>query len=308
MSSNLDNPSLTPDALRDLSEEQTERLTAVLDNYLAQLESGEAPNLQELLDKNPDIQKPLKMYLGKLGDLHNFAGGFSPHLAGAADEEQESGDSFEPAAAARPLIGGDTDHVEAGSTDEHRAVQAGHEGVSAPAMVNDSAERVPTRVLTGDIDPAENATLRKLGDFELRRVIGRGGMGIVYEAQQLSLRRRVALKLLPLISVLDSRQIARFKNEAQAAANLQHPNIVPVYAVGNYQGVHYYAMRFIDGHPLDAIIAALRHKKTHAQAAPPSGAVQTASSTRRTCRRLMNGVCLRRISASSASVSRRPVP
>ncbi len=105
MSSNLDNPSLTPDALRDLSEEQTERLTAVLDNYLAQLESGEAPNLQELLDKNPDIQKPLKMYLGKLGDLHNFAGGFSPHLAGAADEEQESGDSFEPAAAARPLIG-----------------------------------------------------------------------------------------------------------------------------------------------------------------------------------------------------------
>ncbi len=109
--------------------------------------------------------------------------------------------------------------------------------------------------------------MRKLGDFELLRVIGRGGMGIVYEALQLSLKRRVALKLLPLISVLDARQIARFKNEAQAAANLQHPNIVPVHAVGNYQGVHFYAMRYIDGHPLDVIIAAMKAKKSAVSAA-----------------------------------------
>lgn len=254
MTSPVHNPSFTPDALRDLSEEQTERLTNLLDNYLARLEAGEPPNLQEMLSKNSDIQEPMKLYIGKLGDLHNFAAGFSPHLAGT-DDDQESGDSFEAPPALKPLVSDDTDATIDGST-----VPTTSQSTN-PVPNNDSVQSVPTKVLTGDIDPAESPTVRRLGDFELLRVIGRGGMGIVYEAQQLSLRRRVALKLLPLISVLDARQIARFKNEAQAAANLQHPNIVPVHAVGNYQGVHYYAMRYIDGHPLDAIIAALRHKK-----------------------------------------------
>ena len=73
---------------------------------------------------------------------------------------------------------------------------------------------------------------KRLGDFLLGREIGRGGMGVVYEARQLSLDRRVALKVLPFAAVLDSKQIARFKNEAQAAAQLHHPNIVPVFAIG----------------------------------------------------------------------------
>ncbi len=99
---------------------------------------------------------------------------------------------------------------------------------------------------------------KELGDYRLLREIGRGGMGVVYEARQISLGRRVALKVLPFAAVLDSKQIARFKNEAQAAAQLDHPNIVSVYAVGAERGVHYYAMRFIDGQPLDRAIAELR--------------------------------------------------
>src|SRR5262249_3060674 len=89
------------------------------------------------------------------------------------------------------------------------------------------------------------------------REVGRGGMGIVYEAEQLSLRRRVALKVLPFAAALDARHLQRFKNEAQAAACLHHSNIVPVYAVGSERGVHYYAMQLIDGHSLAALIAAL---------------------------------------------------
>ena len=85
-------------------------------------------------------------------------------------------------------------------------------------------------------------------------------MGVVYEARQISLGRRVALKVLPFAAVLDARQIARFKNEAQAAAQLHHPNIVPVFAVGGERGVHYYAMQFIDGQPLDRAIAELRSR------------------------------------------------
>ena len=99
---------------------------------------------------------------------------------------------------------------------------------------------------------------KRLGDFRLLREIGRGGMGVVYEAQQISLGRRVALKVLPFAAVLDSKQIARFKNEAQAAAQFDHPNIVSVYAVGSDRGVHYYAMQLIDGQPLDRAIEELR--------------------------------------------------
>jgi serine/threonine protein kinase len=93
-----------------------------------------------------------------------------------------------------------------------------------------------------------------LGDFRVLREIGRGGMGIVYEAVQLSLGRRVALKVLPLAASLDPKHLQRFKNEAQAAAALHHTNIVPVYAVGAERGVHYYSMQLIDGYSLADLI------------------------------------------------------
>ena len=96
---------------------------------------------------------------------------------------------------------------------------------------------------------------RRLGDFKLLGELGRGGMGIVYEAEQISLGRRVALKVLPLAGLLDQRQLTRFKNEARAAAMLKHANIVSVYSVGNERGVHYYAMELIDGLSLAEIIA-----------------------------------------------------
>ncbi|MFG0256033.1 MAG: protein kinase, partial [Rhodopirellula sp. JB053] len=97
-----------------------------------------------------------------------------------------------------------------------------------------------------------------LGDYELQGEIGRGGMGIVYEATQLSLRRRVALKVLPFAAVLNQDQVARFRNEAHAAASLHHPHIVPVYAVGCERGVHYYSMQLINGNTLEQTLDELR--------------------------------------------------
>ena len=97
-----------------------------------------------------------------------------------------------------------------------------------------------------------------LGDFQLGREIGRGGLGVVYEATQISLGRRVAVKLLPPASRLDLRQLRRFEIEAQAAALLQHPNIVPTFAYGNACGVPYFAMRLIDGRNLAELIASRR--------------------------------------------------
>jgi tetratricopeptide (TPR) repeat protein len=101
----------------------------------------------------------------------------------------------------------------------------------------------------------EGAVTGTLGDFCLIREVGRGGMGVVYEAEQVSLGRRVALKVLPFAATMDPRQLQRFHNEARAAAGLNHTNIVPVYAVGCERGVHYYAMQFIEGKSLAEMIA-----------------------------------------------------
>jgi serine/threonine protein kinase len=106
--------------------------------------------------------------------------------------------------------------------------------------------------------PIPAGDLGMLGDFRLLREIGRGGMGIVYEAQQVSLGRRVALKVLPAAAALDARQQQRFKNEAHAAALLHHPHIVPIYAVGCEGSIHYYAMQLIEGQSLAAMIRGLR--------------------------------------------------
>jgi len=102
-------------------------------------------------------------------------------------------------------------------------------------------------------------TSKTIGEFTLIREIGRGGMGVVYEAIQASLDRRVALKTLPISGRMDQRQIQRFQNEARAAAQLQHPNIVPVFSIGTEAGVHYYAMQLIHGHDVAHFI---RHAKT----------------------------------------------
>jgi hypothetical protein len=96
-----------------------------------------------------------------------------------------------------------------------------------------------------------------LGDFRLVREIGRGGMGIVYEADQISLGRRVAIKVLPFAAAIDQKQITRFKNEAQAAAQVDHPNIVPVFAVGQQHGIHYFAMQLISGQSLADVLTGL---------------------------------------------------
>jgi serine/threonine protein kinase len=100
--------------------------------------------------------------------------------------------------------------------------------------------------------------LGQLGDFRIIREVGRGGMGVVYEAEQVSLGRQVALKVLPQQALAGSSNLQRFRLEARAAARLQHTNIVPVFGVGEQDGLHYYAMQFIAGEGLDVVFARLR--------------------------------------------------
>ena len=171
-----------PLALRNLTDDQEERLGNLLEQYMTGLETGLPPSVDSLTRSCPELREALHACVGGLESLHRMAGG-------------ENSDSV------------------------------------------------------GEEASVENS--RQLGDFELHEEIGRGGMGVVYRATQTSLRRTVAIKLLPLTSVLDSRHLTRFQQEAEAAASLQHPNIVPVFAVGCQRGIHYYAMQFIRGTSLD---------------------------------------------------------
>jgi eukaryotic-like serine/threonine-protein kinase len=128
---------------------------------------------------------------------------------------------------------------------------------------------------------ADLAAAAPLGDFRLLRMIGRGGMGVVYEAEQLSLGRRVALKVLPFAAALDPKQLQRFQHEAQAAAHLQHPHIVPVHAVGCERGVHFYAMQLIEGRSLAEVIRDLCEVAGLPDpGAPPPGRAEPAAETR----------------------------
>lgn len=121
---------------------------------------------------------------------------------------------------------------------------------------------LPTLQALGEAPAPPSLTIPRLpdvvGDYRLVRELGRGGMGIVFEARQLSLERRVALKILPVHPALEGKYLARFEREARTAAQLHHTNIVPVFAVGCTQGIHYYAMQLIDGASLDVLLNEMR--------------------------------------------------
>ena len=103
---------------------------------------------------------------------------------------------------------------------------------------------------------------RQLGDYLIMREVGRGGMGVVYEAEQISLGRRVALKVLPESALATPNQRTRFEREAKAAGALHHSNIVPVFGVGMSDGISYFVMQFIQGLGLDEVLQELKRMRT----------------------------------------------
>lgn len=110
-----------------------------------------------------------------------------------------------------------------------------------------------------------------LGEYRIIRELGRGGMGIVFEALQESLGRHVALKVLPPQATLHRANLDRFRREAQAAARLHHSNIVPVFGVGEHAGIRFFAMQYIAGQPLDAVLHEVRRLRNAGSAEEPVG-------------------------------------
>jgi WD40 repeat protein/serine/threonine protein kinase len=134
-----------------------------------------------------------------------------------------------------------------------------------PELADDIRELFPTMVEIEQVKEDRHEAIprppvaaptspQQVGDYRILREVGRGGMGVVYEAEQVSLGRRVALKVLSLQVPKDRTALERFHREARSAARLHHTNIVPVFEVGEDGAVCYYAMQFIQGQGLDQVI------------------------------------------------------
>jgi serine/threonine protein kinase len=129
----------------------------------------------------------------------------------------------------------------------------------ADGLLAAQAERESAPTLeTAPAGSAKHAEI--LGDFELLRELGRGGMGVVYAARQISLNRTVALKVLPSSLFLPDEAVERFRREAATVARLHHPGIVPVHSFGQQDGAHFFAMELVDGLSLDRVVAGLEGK------------------------------------------------
>jgi eukaryotic-like serine/threonine-protein kinase len=165
-------------------------LDAVIAGYMLDVEAGDVPNRQELLDQHPEHADSLRAFFADLDRLDRVA---SPlRVAGGPD-------------------------------------------VTGAADAN---------------GPAALPTVRYFGDYELLEEIARGGMGTIYKARRVSLNRLVALKMILAGSCASSREVQRFRSEAEAAANPDHPHIVPIYEVGEHDGQQYYSMKFVEGSSL----------------------------------------------------------
>ncbi|MBC8875522.1 MAG: serine/threonine protein kinase [Planctomycetes bacterium] len=192
-----------------------QRVNELIAAYLEAVDAGEAPEPKEFIAAHSDIASELESFFAN------------------RDEFDRMAEPLQPVGPATP--------------------DAQHDDVTLPPASEPT--EAPTLAPTETADAAIGAMVRYFGDYELVEEIARGGMGVVYKARQVSLNRVVALKMILAGQLASEEDVQRFHAEAEAAANLDHPGIVPIYEVGEHEGQHYFSMGFVEGSSLSAKVA-----------------------------------------------------
>ena len=196
-------------------------LDEIVTAYLKAVEAGQQPDQAELLARHPDLADELREFFAAQKSIDNAAAQMRGHATTLvhAGEVPRRARSEAPATAGWVL-----------ACTEHTLALG--EAPANPGL----------------------GTIRYFGDYELLEEIARGGMGVVYKARQVSLNRIVALKMILAGQLASPADVKRFRTEAEAAANLQHPNIVAIHEVGEHDGHHFFSMDYVEGRDLGALL------------------------------------------------------
>ncbi len=191
------------------------QVNRIIADYLEAERLGQVPDREELLRRHPDLGDELRSFFADKEQFHRLA------------------EPFRPAAAAHGI-----------NADEAETV--------APRNIS-NVPHFDTPFVDSGHDTGALEKVHYFGDYELLAEIARGGMGVVYKARQVSLKRVVALKMILAGQLAGDSDVQRFYSEARTAAHLQHPNIVAIHEVGQHNGQHYFSMDYVEGKSLAAI-------------------------------------------------------
>ena len=196
------------------------KLDEIVAEYLRAEEAGAAPSQSDVISAYPDLADSLRSF-------------FSNHARLKATATEDA--TIPPSA-----LDGDATLPERDSSESP---------TMAPNSLASETATIPPGSATAELVPI-GTKVRYFGDYELLEEIARGGMGVVYKARQVSLNRVVALKMILAGQLAGDEDVQRFHAEAEAAANLDHPGIVPIYEIGAHEGRHYFSMGFVEGESL----------------------------------------------------------
>jgi WD40 repeat protein len=226
-----------------------ERIGEVLGCYLEAAEAGQAPPRAELLAQHPELAGELAAFFSEQEQFERMVAPLRQAVEAAFAPEPTEADpdaTMPPMSPAEPQPGEGTTTV-AGETiaAPPPTGRGGQDGDGSGGEGGDDG--------SGEADEPlpRGSRVRYFGDYELKGVLGRGGMGVVYRARQLSLNRPVALKMIRAGIWAGGDEVRRFRNEAEAVALLDHPRIVAIYEVGQAHGRHYFSMKLVEGPALD---------------------------------------------------------
>ncbi len=240
------------------------KLDQVISDYLSAVDSGTAPPRDELLARHPDLAEQLAAFFAAYDEADPPAPSppTPPPPADQAESAKSGTDSTQRlSGTARNFAGGKDGGAEGagGRADCPSPLPSPQRGEGDDFATHRLAYVGPEGSPLGSEPPAGagiGSATPRFGDYELLEELGRGAMGVVYKARQVSLNRMVAIKMILGGQFASEEQVRRFYAEAEAAAHLEHPGIVPIYEVGQQGGLHYYSMAYVAGQSLAARLAA----------------------------------------------------